>query len=444
MPLQNKYALLLATLLLVGANLWAQDSTLLNQPLKWNLEQCITYAKKNNIQINSLRLSQQLSRQEYLLAKAARLPDLSASASQNFAHGNNTGGTGAGRSNFSSSGNYGLNSSAVLYNGGSINNNIQQKNLSIQSANLSIIEQENDITLQITQAYLTVLLDKENIIYNTDLVNTSKAQVALQQKRYTVGTIARQGLIQLQAQLATDQYTLVLSQNAQRGDLLTLKQLLLLPTSATFDIVKPDTIITPTSITPLQETEQAAFTTRPEIKNSELGVQIAEYDIKKALAGYKPSLSAGASLTSGYTNGQGYFSQLNNNFYQQVGVTLAIPIFTKRVVKTQVEEAKIAVNQAKLNLKDTRITLSQTVERTYINVLNAQQQYDAALQGYNFSKESYRIASEQLKVGVANSVDFLLQKNLFVQAQQAFIQAKYNVLLTQKIYDFYKGTPIKL
>jgi outer membrane protein len=109
-----------------------------------------------------------------------------------------------------------------------------------------------------------------------------------------------------------------------------------------------------------------------------------------------------------------------------------------------VEEAKIAVDQAKLNLKNASITLSQTVERAYLNVENAKSQYAAALEEYNFNKEGYRIASEQLKVGAINTVDFLLQKNLFVQAQQAFVQAKYNELLTLKIYDFYRGVPIKL
>ncbi|MDB5149299.1 MAG: bepC 1, partial [Mucilaginibacter sp.] len=137
-------------------------------------------------------------------------------------------------------------------------------------------------------------------------------------------------------------------------------------------------------------------------------------------------------------------NQINNNFYQQLGLTLAIPIFTKRVVKTQVEEAKISVKQSQLDLKNTKITLSQTVERAYINVQNARSQFDAAAEEYKYSKESYRIASEQLKVGVANTVDFLLQKNLFVQAQQSFVQAKYNALLTLKIYDFYRGVPITL
>lgn len=452
----QKYILLLLITLSCCFKTMAQDSTLINKPLKWNLQQCIDYAKKNNIQINSLRLSQKTSEQEYLLAKAGRLPDLSGSASQVLLH-NNSGGGGlvidsingtnvisGSRSRFSTSGQYGLNSSVTLFNGNYINNNIQQKNLSVQAANLNIVQQENDITLQITQAYLTVLLDKENIVSDTDVVHTSQAQVKLEQQRYNVGSVARKDLIQLQAQNSTDQYTLVNAQNTERGDLLTLKQLLLLPTDADFDIIKPDSIAPTGNPASLQEAVQTALNTRPEVKSSELNVQVAQFDVKKAKAGYLPALSAGASLGSGYNSGSGYFSQLNNNFYQQIGLTLSVPIFTKRVVKTQVEEAKINVDQAQLNLSNTKITLSQTVERAFLDVKNAQSQYDAAKDQYQFNQESYRIANEQIKIGASNLVDFLLVKTQYVQAQQAFIQAKYNLLLTLKIYDFYRGVPIQL
>jgi outer membrane protein len=461
MPLKLKNIILILLLIACFNPLYAQDSTFIGKTLRWDLVKCIDYAKKNNIQINTLRLTQLTSQQEYLLAKGGRLPSLSGYASQNFEHvNNNSQNNGSGTavvdsngnvinntksSSFIASGSYSLNSSVTLYNGNFINNTISQKNLGVQSANLSIVQQENDITLQITQAYLTILLDKENIIYDSDLVNTTQAQVKLEQQRYDVGSVARAALIQLQAQLANDKYTLVTQQNTERGDQLTLKQLLLLPSDVDFDIIKPDTITPIDSVTAFHEVEKIALANRPEVKNGELGVQIAQYDVAKARAGYKPTLTAGASLNTGYVSGQGNFgNQLNYNFNQQVGLNLAIPIFTKRVVKTQVEEAKINVEQSQLNLKNTKTTLSQTVERAFINVQNSKSQYDAALEQYKYSKESYRIASEQLKVGVANTVDFLLQKTLFVQAQQAFIQAKYNELLTLKIYDFYRGTPIKL
>jgi len=436
-----KYVSLLV-LLLPGSNTLAQDSTVAGKPLRWNLPQCIEYAKKNNIQINSLRLGRLTSQQEYLLAKAGRLPDLSGSASQNLTHskgGNNTG-NGSG---FNASGQYGLSSLVTIYNGNYINNNILQKNAQVESANLSIIQQENDITLQITQIYLTILLDKETIVADTSITNTSNAQVKLEQQRFNVGSVAKKDLIQIQAQNAADQYNLTTSINTERGDLLTLKQLLLLPTDADFDIGKPGAVVVNTSVTPLKTAEDTALKNRPEIKNGLLAVQVAQYDVKKAEAGYKPTLSAGGAIGSQYSGG-GYFPQLNNNFYQQAGLTLAVPIFTRRTVKTQVEEAKINVDQAQLNFTNTKITLSQTVERAYLNVQNAQAQYDAANVQYKFNQESYRIANEELKIGSFSIVDFLLQKTLFVQAQQALIQAKYNLLLTQKIYDFYRGVPVTL
>src|ERR1700744_1743085 len=313
MLLKFKYVIPLILLLTSLSRLQAQDSTLIGKTIRWDLVKCIDYAKKNNIQINTLRLSQLTSQQEYLLAKAGRLPDLSGAASQNFEHakgntiynsGTNTYSRGSG---FTASGSYSLNSNITLYNGNYINNNIQQKNIAVESANLNIIQQENDITLQITQAYLTILLDKENIVSDSDIASTSSAQVKLEQQRYNVGSVARAALIQLQAQQANDEYTLVNAKNAERGDLLTLKQLLLLPSDVDFDVIRPDTIAPIDTVTPFHTVEQIALKNRPEVKNGELGVQIAQYDVSKARAGYKPTLTAGASLNTGYVSGEGQF-----------------------------------------------------------------------------------------------------------------------------------------
>jgi len=444
MLLNKKYIIPLLLLFIAHSNLYAQDSTLIGKSVVWDLTKCIGYAKDNNIQINSLRLTQKTSQQEFLLAKAAKLPDLTGTASQNFGHANTPGVNGTG-SGFYASGTLGVSSNVTLYQGNIINNNISQKNLAIESANLNIIQTENDITLQVTQAYLAILLDKETVIYDQDLVTVSTAQVKQAQQKYDVGSIARKDLIQLQAQQSTDKYTLITAQNQEKQDLLTLKQLLILPSEALFDIIKPDTVIAKQPVAPFHDVEQTALQNRPEVKNGLIGVQLAQYDVLKARAGYKPTLTAGGSLATGYTTGDGaFYNQFNNNFTQQLGLNLTVPIFTKRVVKTQVEEAKIEVDQAQLTFRDTKLVLSQTVERAYLSVINAQSQYDAALESYKYNQEGYRIVNEQLKVGVADIVDFLQQKNLFIQAQQQYVQAKYNALLTSKIYDFYKGVPIKL
>lgn len=433
--------------LLSGPPCYAQVSNSPPLPARWDLQTCLDYAKMNNIQINSLRLTEKTSQQAYLLSQAARLPNLSASLGQSATHSTNANPVVGGFQTQSTlSGAYSVNSSVTLYQGGYLRDDIKQKNLDIQSANLNVLQTENSITLQITQAYLNILLAKENVTYVKDLVSSTIAQVDQGKKQYEAGSIARNAYFELQAQLATDKYTLVTAQNAVRQNKLTLKQLLQLPVTDTFDVINPDTVIAEEAVPTMEQVLSYALQNRPEIKNGQLGIEISRYDLAKAKSGYLPTLTASGALSTGYSNNvsSNYFQQLDNNFFQRIGLTLSIPIYTNRINKTNVENAKIEIDQSKLTLLNTQTVLSQSIEQAYINVLNAQGQYDASLEGLKASQETFRIAGEQLKVGASNLVDYLQQKTLYIQAFQQYIQAKYNSALSIKIYDFYMGIAVKL
>ncbi len=445
MALKTFLSNLIFLAILPGVSLHAQDSSSLQDVPKWNLQTCIEYAKKNNIQINSLLLDVQTSQQDLLLSKAARQPNLYGNSSQSFIHSKNTNPVVGGfQTQASFSSNYSLSSSWIIYSGGSINYDIRQKQLGVQSASLNVLQDENDITLQITQLYLNILLAQENIVYVEDLLSTSQAQWAQGKQRFDAGSIPRKDLVELEALTATDKYNLVVAKNTHRQNLLLLKHLLQLPTDTAFDVSVPDTVIATALVPSLNEVEKAALENRPEVKNSILGVEIARLTLAKARSAFLPTASVGGVLASGYSNNQSfaYLKQLDNNFYQQIGLTLSVPIFTRRVNKTNLENSKIGVSQAELTLRNTKTTLSQTVEQAYISVLNAQAQYDASVEQLKANQESFRIASEQLKVGAVNMVDFLLQKNLYIQSLQAYIQAKYTSALDIKVYDFYLGVPV--
>jgi outer membrane protein len=212
------------------------------------------------------------------------------------------------------------------------------------------------------------------------------------------------------------------------------------------EISVPDSIIATALMPSLDEVQRIALATRPEIRYAETGVDIAQMNLRLAKARTLPVASIGASLATGYSNNQSidYLKQLDNNFYQRVGLTISIPIFNNRIYRTQVEISQIEINQANLSLQGAKTNLSQLVEQAYINVINAQAQYDAAVVQLRSSQESYRVANEQFNYGAANLVDMLQQKDLYVQALEAYIQAKYTAALNLEIYNFYKGEPVKL
>jgi len=431
----------------------AQDIENKPLPSLWTIEQCIDYAKQHNIQVNSLQLNKQSAEQDLIAAKGSKIPSLSAAVGSTFNNANNNAaGNGTLTNQLTNSGTYSINSSIVLWNDHYINNNIQQQHLLMQSAGLSVQQTQNNLTLSITQAYLNILLAKENEQYIADLDSTTAASVKQGQLLFDAGSIAKTNLLQLQAQLASDKYLLVQVQNTIRQNILVLKQLLQLPSEIPFDITKPASIETASTIDPLSSAQQSALNNFPEIRIGKLAIDIAALDIAKAKANFKPLLKANAAFGSGYydviTNNEspktGYFTQTGNNFYQNLGITLSIPVFSQRVNKTNLEKTTIAYRQANLDLQNNQLVLTQAVEQAYLNTVNAGQAFDAANQQLIAATESYRVVNAELKLGAINSYDLLQQRNQYVQAVQAFTQAKYTALLQQKIYEFYMGKPVTL
>ena len=199
------FLILLSVTQMVKAQIGAADTALQNLPAKWDLQNCLDYAIRNNITINTFRLSQRSAEQDLLQARAANQPNLLGTASEGITFQKQPNGTGGyGGRKVTESGSYGVNSAVTLYQGGYIRNNVREKQLVTETAGLDILQQENDLTLSVTQGFLNILLARENIIYLQDLVNTSSEQVKQAQQKYDAGAIALKDLVQLQAQYAND------------------------------------------------------------------------------------------------------------------------------------------------------------------------------------------------------------------------------------------------
>ncbi|WP_068941587.1 TolC family protein [Chryseobacterium timonianum] len=413
-----------------------------NYPTRWTLDNCIEYAKENNISINSLRLSKNSAQQDLLQAKEAKYPNLNGTISQGLFSLNGNDGlhlTGAQTQSM------GANSSMTLYHANYIKNNESSKNLLVQMADLSVQESENNITLNITQAYLNILMNEENLISLENVLKTTQTQLKQGDQLYKAGSLSKLNYLQIQSQVAQDQYNLTSAQNNLRTNIVNLKQILQLPTNYDFQIVKPDSIIVDNQLKPLQDVQSLAQNQRPEVKYGELNVENSNTSLKMAQASIQPTLSVVGNISTNYSNGSGsYFNQLGNNFYMPIGLSLGIPLYNNRIYKTQIEKSKIAIEQANLDLQNTKTVLNQQIEQSYINLQNAVSQYDSASKQMNISKQSYDIVNAQMKIGSIDYVQLQQQRLLYIQSIQNYLQAKYTAVLNKQIYEFYAGNPINL
>lgn len=411
-------------------------------PSNWTLENCIEYAKENNISINSLRLSKNSAEQDLLQAKEAKYPSLNGTVSQALFAINGSNGLNI---NGAPSQSIGANSSMTLYHANYIKNNEISKNLNVQMSDLSVQEAENNITLSITQAYLNILMSQENIVSLESILNTTKTQLKQGDQFYKAGNISKLNFLQIQAQVAQDEYNLISAQNSLKTNIVNLKQLLQLPSSYDFQIEKPDNIIVDENLKPLQDVQNSAQNERPEVKYGELNLENSNTNLKMAQASIQPTLSVVGNISTNYSTGNGnYFNQLGNNFYLPIGLSLGIPIYNNRIYKTEVEKSKIAIEQANLDLKNTKTVLNQQIEQSYISLQNSISQYDSALKQMNINKETYDIVNAQMKLGSIDYVQLQQQRLVYIQTIQNYLQAKYSAVLNKQIYEFYAGNPITI
>jgi outer membrane protein len=443
MKLRNiKYYFLLTGFLFSKSLVFSQQ-----KPKEWDLQTCINYALQNNIQIKKNQAAVETSKVNLDQSKANRLPNLNASASELFTNQKSATGAGSVQQQLST-GNYALRSDMVLYNGLKIQNTIKQQDLGVQSGELSVKESENNIELAITTAYLTILYARETKINAENTLASSELQLNQAKIMYDAGYIAESNYAQVQAQYSTDKYAVVVADNALSSQILQLKQLLELGINDSISIKFPDLDESQVMkvIPPKVAVYDTALKVMPEVKNSQLNIDMAQIDLKLAKAGALPTLSLSASAAAGYSsiNSETYATQLGNNFYQNAGLSLSIPIFNNRQVKSSVSKAQIAIETAKLNQTDIEKTLLTQVETAYLNAVSAQSRFQAASEQLKATQSSYSLIEQQFNLGMKNTVDLLTEKTKFLSAQQEYLQAKYTAILNYKLLDFYQNIPITL
>lgn len=426
-------SVLLSLNLLVGVSAFAFQQNF-NQ---WDLSRCIAHAQENSIQVKQALLEVASGKLDLVKSRSEWMPAVNASVSEDFVNTFDAATAG-----------FSLSSNMPLYKGGAIQNGIKRSGLAVEQANLSVEESQKSITLSIVQAYLNVLYAKESFDYNNEVVAASQKQVDRIRELHKAGSVARKDLLQLEAQLASDSYSLVVAKNSVVSNTTTLKQLLELPVADTFNVFFPDLDVDDSAILlpSLHEAISAAMDAMPEIKNKRLGTAMAETDLKIAKSGYLPSLSLSAGYSTTYSSGlnSGFGNQLSENQMKKLGLTLSIPIFNRNTTRVSIQQSKISINRAQLQYCEAEKNLIQKVETVYQDAIAAISRYKSAKLKMNAAAESFMLSEEQFTLGMVNAVELLDAKTLFLNAKSELVQSKYTTVLNLKVLDFYMGNPITL
>ena len=174
-------------------------------------------------------------------------------------------------------------------------------------------------------------------------------------------------------------------------------------------------------------------------------MQSSDLSIKMAKAGRLPSVSANGSFTTNTTSmsSNAWGSQLKNNFNVGAGVSLSVPIFDNRKVRTAVNKAELQKMNYALELQDKQTTLYSTIENYWLQAENNQQKFKAAKISTQSAQASYDLLSEQFRLGLKNIVELMNGKDNLLRAQQSELQSKYLAIYNIDMLKFYQDGTMK-
>ena len=421
--------------LLMASTLWAQQSN----TYQFSLEDCIRYAFANSLERKSMALTGKSLETSYEQSKLQRLPSLSASAGQNIS--NNANG-------WSSSGNVGVGSSVTIYQGGQINNTIEQNRLNLERNTVQMERYDNQTVLQILQSFLTILGNQELLNYQLEVLNTSGEQLKQGQARYQAGTILESDLLLLESQYYSDSNNVVDTRINIDNNLLDLKVLLSMNPTDVLEIVTPETdnLDGLTGSLPSEEEAiQLALDYMPDLRLSDYDIQLAKNSLKIAKGNYLPSVSANANIGMGVLS---FDANGMNQWYgkpsESAGISVNIPIFSRGSTRANVKKSQIALEQAQLDYEQTELSVRQTVVQAYRNVLSAYNAYKVSEVRENAYSKSFDAYNMQYRYGKITTVELLQQQNNYLNVLNTYIQNKYSLLMKRKILDIYMGKNITL
>ena len=451
---------------------------------EWTLEECINYAIENNITVKRQELAADAAERTYFQSKMELLPSMNADGNHYFNSGKTLDlETYRYADQSFQGGSINLNSEVTLFNGLQNYNSIKRSKFDLMAQLETVEKVKNDITLNVSTAYLQILLNKELRDNAQQQLEVTLEQIEKTKKLVEIGNAAKGDLLLIESQAALEKASLTNAENNLKLSYLTLSQLLNLDSSEDFQIVLPiiTDITSSGELASVSNIFGEAVESLPEIKSAEYNLKSSEKNVAISKGALSPTLSFGYQYSSrynelsnkldsmsygisnnatgqtaggedifnytsfpNYANSYPYMDQISDNTSHVVYVALRIPIFNKWRTATSISQAKINLSDSRLNLDLQKQNLYQSIQQARTQAIAAMDRFNANLEAVESMEEAFRYTEQKYQVGLVDILEYKIAKNTLNKTKSDLSQAKYEYIFRTKILEFYRGEQITL
>ena len=449
----KKIFLAIAAFLVATSGAWAQTDS------PWTLDQCIDHALLYNLDLKRQELTLKSTGQDHRQSKLDLLPNLNGSLEHELGTGRVLDrGTYEWKNTNVSQGGLGLQSDLTLFDGLQGLNNMKMNKAAYMMNQENLEALVDNVTIQVITSYMALLRNQELATVADTVVKVTRQQVERMERLVEVGNEPKGRLLEVNAQLSAEKLLYTRAVNARDIARLNLMHVMNLTDADGFEIEKP--ILPDPSVLAIPDLDsvfQYALVNLPQIKSTEFGIESMEKNLAMQRGSRSPRLYARGLIYSNYSDGlvnpldpdpsnptMDYptSEQITNNQYKQVSVGLTVPIFNRWQVQTNINKAKLDLQDAEYQYDNAVLVMQQTLQQYHSEALAALDNYQSAQESVANSDEAYRFALEKFRVGTGTSLELQQARSQLYESASEMISSKYELIFYTKILDFYMGREI--
>lgn len=412
----------------------------------WGLDSCMAYAVEHATDVKREVINARQRKQDYQKAVTDFLPSVAGGVQGQYAWGRNIDPETNTYNHVTTFNNYyQLYASLNVFDGFATINAFKQAKLARAYSTTAMQKVRDDKAIDVMQKFVDAAYAEASIQIASDKLAESKRLLGKMQRLNELGEKGRPDVVQMESQVAEDEYNLTHQKHVAQQSLLTLKSAMNFPVEEELRLVTNGKQVNESFPINHETVYQNFLNASPDVKSAEYEVEKARYDYKIAKGRLLPSLSlSGGISTNFYRNlsqgGQyeGFASQFRNNRGEYLALTLSIPIYDN-VAWHSVKKARNDWQLAQVNLEETKRKLHDHIAQA---VMDAE---GYAKELYQMNKKvasdslAYYMSSRKFEEGMLSTFDLHTAAQTLLESRIKQLQMQMLLVIKQRLVDYYQG-----
>lgn len=405
------------------------------------------YAVKHATEVKREVVNVRQRTQDYQHAVAGFLPTVSGGVQGQYAWGRNIDPETNTYNNVTTFNNYyQLYAELNVFDGFATINALKQAKLSRDYSATAMQKIQDDRAIDVMQKYVDAAYAEASIQIASEKLNESKRMLAKMKRLYELGEKGRPDVVQMESQVAEDEYNLTHQDNVAKQSLLALKSAMNFPVEEELKLeMKSENKKVPESGVNYEFVYQGFLQISPDLKSAEYEVERARYDYKIAKGRLLPSLSLGGGISTNYyknlsQKGQydGFASQFRNNQGEYLALTLSIPIYNSDRWHS-VKKARNDWQLAQVNLEETRRKLHDQIAQAVMDAEGYAKELHQMQKKVASDSLAYHMSSRKFEEGMLSTFDFHTAAQTLLESRIKELQMQMLLIIKQRLVAYYQG-----